>query len=153
MKHTIKKRKKFLILCAVILLLIISYYGTLFHIKRNIIIEIDSSDTFNEWEIQSAIRYVIADFTIWHPLSPFQQAAIKRISYCEEKCNAEWNYYAEQLHNKRENFLVIECTFLTDDNANERVIDMENHTTYSQYWIFSRKAAFLPWVLYDRGYD
>lgn len=152
MKHTIKKRKTLLILWGILLLLLVSYYGTIFHIKRTVSLEIDASDTFQDWEMQSAIHYVIADFTIWHPLSPHQYATIQSISYCEEKCDAEWIYYSDYQDCKRENFLVIECTFLTDDHASEKVIGMTDHTICSQYWIFTRKAKCLPWILHDQGY-
>ncbi|MGN1224938.1 MAG: hypothetical protein ACI4TG_07540 [Ruminococcus sp.] len=152
MKYAIKKRKKLLILCSILLFLLASYYGTIFHIKRTVSIEIDASDTFQDWEIQSAMHHVIADFTIWHPLSPHQYATIQSISYCEETCDAEWIYYSDYQNCKRKNFLVIECTFLTDDHASEKVIGMTDHTICSQYWIFTRKAKFLPWILQDQGY-
>lgn len=153
MKYAIKKRKKLLILCGILLFLLASYCGTIFHIKRTVAIEIDASDTFQDWEIQSAIYHVITDFTIWHPLSPHQHATIQSISYCEETCDTEWIYYSDYQDCKRENFLVIECTFLTDDHASEKVIDMADHATCSEYWIFTRKAKCLPWVLHDQGHD
>ena len=43
--------------------------------------------------------------------------------------------------------MVISCTFLTDETASHTVLDMQDNTVYSQTWIFTTKAKFLPWVL------
>ena len=100
-------------------------------------------------EIRAAIQQTAADFTIWHPLSPQIHATAQTFSYEESLCQTEWkcsNYGC-----KRENFIVISCTFLTDETASRTVFDMQDNMVYSQTWIFTRKAKFLPWVLQSQG--
>lgn len=141
--------KKWALVGGIILIGCSACFLSISQIEKNSVITISDSDVFQQWEIRAAIQQTAADFTIWHPLSPQMHATAQTFSYEESLCQTEWegsNYGC-----KRENFIVISCTFLTDETASRTVLDMQDNTVYSQTWIFTRKAKFLPWVLQSQG--
>ena len=144
-----KHWKKWALVGGIILIGCSARFLSISQIEKNSIITISDSDVFQQWEIRDAIQQTAADFTIWHPLSPQIHATAQTFSYEESLCQTEWecnNYGC-----KRENFIVISCTFLTDETASHTVLDMQDNTVYSQTRIFTMKAKFLPWVLQSRG--
>lgn len=144
-----KHWKKWALVGGIILIGCSARFLSISQIEKNSVITISDSDVFQQWEIRAAIQQTAADFTIWHPLSPQIHATAQTFSYEESLCQTEWkcsNYGC-----KRENFIVISCTFLTDETASRTVFDMQGNTVYSQTWIFTRKAKFLPWVLQSQG--